>query len=492
MTRQLPLTRLTSLLSLLCCLTLSSIAAQAQPSSTRYADLGDGTVEDVLVGLVWLQDANCFARIATRTYQEAQRSVAALRDGQCDLSDGSRPGDWRMPTWEEWQASADPATQRGNLDIWTLELGNIFYSFAPEFYWSSSISDNAGDFAWGIELRDGSIGEASTGFGAGTRNIWPIKDISQYNSSAPRSAGPRSTRPGSGSPVVQRQSAAQIAAAEEAAAAAEADAAYQNALMAHDQSSTERKNTVKDVMKDIANGYREDDRSWITNASRVGRLNSGANHRTTLGQFTTGNVYELSGECDDGCLDLDLVVFDSNGVEVTFDNQADRSPSVEVIPRSNGSYSYEIRMISCAVEPCEWGLMVAEKPLLNAEALAEKRREVSDELNDLQSDARSEGYERPKRRVGRLVEGEQTIVTFSDKFRSAREYGIVGACDADCADFSIEIVDKRGNVITSDNDSNPSMELRVSKERSYTARVTMDSCNDEPCDFGILVMQNKD
>lgn len=76
---------------------------------TRYCDLGDGTVKDLLTGLVWLQNARCKG-LSTEpngraNWVNARDAVAALADGQCGLSDGSQPGDWRLPTWEEWAST---------------------------------------------------------------------------------------------------------------------------------------------------------------------------------------------------------------------------------------------------------------------------------------------------------------------------------------------------------------------------------------------------
>jgi len=76
----------------------------------RYAVCGDGTVKDNLTGLFWLANANCFN---SQNWPDASLSAAQLADGQCGLTDGSLPGDWRLPTIEEWQVILDAANANG-------------------------------------------------------------------------------------------------------------------------------------------------------------------------------------------------------------------------------------------------------------------------------------------------------------------------------------------------------------------------------------------
>ena len=70
----------------------------------RFVNCGNGTVTDTVNGLIYLENANCFG---TQNWPVASQSAAALADGQCSLSDGSRAGDWRLPTTEEWKTILD-------------------------------------------------------------------------------------------------------------------------------------------------------------------------------------------------------------------------------------------------------------------------------------------------------------------------------------------------------------------------------------------------
>ena len=70
----------------------------------RFTVRGDGTVRDNSTGLIWLRNANEFGRM---TQAQAEAVVAALADGRHGLSDGSEPGDWRLPTKTQWNTLLD-------------------------------------------------------------------------------------------------------------------------------------------------------------------------------------------------------------------------------------------------------------------------------------------------------------------------------------------------------------------------------------------------
>jgi hypothetical protein len=72
----------------------------------RFVVCGDGAVKDNLTGLFWLENANCFG---TLNWADANIPAAQLGDGQWGLTDGSSPGDWRLPTEAEWQVVVDQA-----------------------------------------------------------------------------------------------------------------------------------------------------------------------------------------------------------------------------------------------------------------------------------------------------------------------------------------------------------------------------------------------
>ncbi len=71
-------------------------------NENRYVDCLNGTVTDTVTGLIWLQNANCFG---PQNWATANDLAAGLDAKQCGFSDDSTPGDWRLPTKEEWEAT---------------------------------------------------------------------------------------------------------------------------------------------------------------------------------------------------------------------------------------------------------------------------------------------------------------------------------------------------------------------------------------------------
>lgn len=80
-----------------------SLQAGAGLPFKRFVDGGDGTVTDTLTGLVWLKRADAFHL----TWDAAVAAVALLGDGQYGLTDGSRPGAWRLPNRKEMESLSD-------------------------------------------------------------------------------------------------------------------------------------------------------------------------------------------------------------------------------------------------------------------------------------------------------------------------------------------------------------------------------------------------
>jgi hypothetical protein len=83
------------------------------------------------------------------------QAAAGLESGLCGLTDGSQPGDWRLPTAEEWQVTTAYAREvldcpGGLFPVWTNDAGTACYNVAApgaikglfaEKYWSSSIDE---------------------------------------------------------------------------------------------------------------------------------------------------------------------------------------------------------------------------------------------------------------------------------------------------------------------------------------------------------------
>ena len=136
---------------------------------TRFQDNGDGTVTDNTTGLVWLKDARCIEP-PTYCYEDAVIASQGLGSGQCDLGDGSSPGDWRLPSIEEWQALLSP-------EGW--ECGRPFINIPSQgTYWSSTQSPSDTLINKVIYFGDGQVYEDwndCRGAGFGRAFAWPVR-----------------------------------------------------------------------------------------------------------------------------------------------------------------------------------------------------------------------------------------------------------------------------------------------------------------------------
>jgi subtilisin-like proprotein convertase family protein len=176
-------------------------AAPACPddSGDIYVDCGNGTVTDNRTGLVWLANADCIGTAVdwlTATVFVAglkdipAGSVAATHD--CGLSDRSSPGDWRLPSVDEWEvmisgalgdAEGEPnciaappvITNDGGGGCW-VSGPSSFSGVVSSDYWSSTSSTLDGEFtgfAWLVGLGNGNVASFVK---TGGNYVWPVRD----------------------------------------------------------------------------------------------------------------------------------------------------------------------------------------------------------------------------------------------------------------------------------------------------------------------------
>jgi hypothetical protein len=151
-------------------------------NTTRFTTLDNGTVRDNNTGLIWLKDASCSDLPGTDTYGKtdwdpAKAAAAALADGTCGLTDGSAPGDWRLPTKEEWEAFYslvydNPALVNTVGDAQWSE-GDSFTGVQSNNYWSST--EYYSDYAWFAHMYYGSMVIASKDFSLYGGYVWPVR-----------------------------------------------------------------------------------------------------------------------------------------------------------------------------------------------------------------------------------------------------------------------------------------------------------------------------
>jgi len=162
----------------------------------RYRPCSNGTVTDNQTGLVWLANASCFGQLG---WHEALDAVAGLGDLECSaaegeecdcgLSDGSSPGEWRLPSRDEWEAmvadgiamDCEPAITTdvgdscwydGCEDVCFLGCVCTFYGVQSNWYWSSSPHAPNPANVWTVQLEAGHVGTAAK---TGPNYVWPVR-----------------------------------------------------------------------------------------------------------------------------------------------------------------------------------------------------------------------------------------------------------------------------------------------------------------------------
>lgn len=139
----------------------------------RFVDNGDGTVTDNLTGLTWLKNANCFGQ---RSWNNALSDSNGLEDGECGLTDGSSPGDWRLPQRFELESLlnlkyyAPALSNTAGTGKWS--QGNPFNNVLSIYYWSSTTVASDSYRAWSVYMGDGFVAYTDKG---GYDYVWPVR-----------------------------------------------------------------------------------------------------------------------------------------------------------------------------------------------------------------------------------------------------------------------------------------------------------------------------
>ena len=131
----------------------------------RFTDNGDGTVNDNLTGLIWLKNADCFG---AKTWNNALSDANGLENGECGLTDGSGPGDWRLPNRRELLGLIDD----GNIDP-ALPTGHPFINVPVGYCWSSTTTADFTAGAWNVGIHRGYVSSASKAHNFYC--VWPVR-----------------------------------------------------------------------------------------------------------------------------------------------------------------------------------------------------------------------------------------------------------------------------------------------------------------------------
>jgi len=147
-------------------------AAWPQP---RFADQGDGTVLDLLTGLVWSRDADPMVRrdpdfddqgVAGDGAVDWARALAYVDKLNAEAFLGYT--DWRLPNRRELMSLVDYGRSGPALPLY-----HPFEQIAAGPYWSATSLYENPSRAWTLDPDDGMVWYAAKG--SATGHVWPVR-----------------------------------------------------------------------------------------------------------------------------------------------------------------------------------------------------------------------------------------------------------------------------------------------------------------------------
>ncbi len=136
-----------------------SVRAGVMAPYPRFIDNANGTVTDILTGLIWLKQANCIQG----DWATAAAAARSLASGQCGLSDGSAAGSWRMPNRNEMQSLSDRMQNNHSQFFNQTDYntnGSVFQAailsnfVVSQYYWTSTTNASNLSNAWTVYSCD--------------------------------------------------------------------------------------------------------------------------------------------------------------------------------------------------------------------------------------------------------------------------------------------------------------------------------------------------
>ncbi len=150
----------------------------------RFTKNGDGTVTDNLTGLIWLEDLDCAQE--TMDWASALAFANTLFDGStdhnsldCDLSDQSAVGAWRLPNVRAMQSLVHYGFYSASLPDtagtgqWAEDDPFQGVQTSDVFYWTSTPQASGTDQVWVVGMARG-VTTNSDG-DIGTNLVWPVR-----------------------------------------------------------------------------------------------------------------------------------------------------------------------------------------------------------------------------------------------------------------------------------------------------------------------------
>lgn len=140
----------------------------------RWYDNADGTIVDVTTGMVWLKTLPTTVRPVLATSAaviDAVKYACNLVHGTSGLTDGSRFGDWRVPTLREMQSLmvGPEAIGGGNLQGFSASTASTYWTMTQDVDYRMLCT---------IDISTGAVvGVTKITFSSGTqqRLVWPVR-----------------------------------------------------------------------------------------------------------------------------------------------------------------------------------------------------------------------------------------------------------------------------------------------------------------------------
>ncbi|WP_395646109.1 hypothetical protein [Terricaulis sp.] len=219
-----------------------------------------------------------------------------------------------------------------------------------------------------------------------------------------------------------------------------------------------------------------------------------------------GENYRIYAACDDDCSDLDMEVYGADGNLVDRDVATDDTPYVQITPATSGRAYVRIWVYACENEPCYTAARVVvggsptERPSdadqtarTSAEDMSgiaannEYTQLVLAELNDAGAPHEQAGYQRFSGDVIQPLTLDASGHTLELTLNAGTSYLFQGACDQDCTDVDMEILDPRGRQMALDVESNdrPTVAVEPRQTGAYRIRIWLAQCSVEPCYAGV-------
>jgi hypothetical protein len=148
-------------------------------NTNRYVDCANGTVTDTVTGLIWLKQS---CGLFSADWAAANQFAAGLKDGDCGplLTDKSSPGDWRLPTRAEWEATIARAVALGCAKLLTNDAGtgcSGSHSLSGDGqFWSSSADEVTPFNAWSVIVTPSSgVDPFQLNVKSDALKVWPVR-----------------------------------------------------------------------------------------------------------------------------------------------------------------------------------------------------------------------------------------------------------------------------------------------------------------------------